>query len=129
VEGASAETLASAGNQPAALSLEPPPAYGIAMGQMMFNHWLTLTLRTFELGVEAQNVVALRLLRIASGDARGQSEVSRMVTEKIAAVAEAQVPAATAVVTGHDHHVAAGKALGVFKKRVRANKRRLSRRG
>ena len=94
----------------------------------MFNPWLTLTLRTFELGFEAQNVVALRLLRLASGGTRGQAELNRMVTEKIAAVAEAQVATATAVMTGDYNHIVAGKALGVFKKRVRANKRRLSRR-
>ena len=71
----------------------------------MFNPWLTLTLRTFELGIEAQNVVALRLLRIASGGASGQAEVNRMVTEKIEAVAEAQAVAAAAVMNGQDHHV------------------------
>jgi len=86
-------------------------------------------LRTFELGIEAQNVVALRLLRIASGGASGQAEVNRMVTEKIEAVAEAQAVAAAAVMNGQDHHVVAGKALRVFKKHVRANQRRLSRRG
>ncbi len=37
-----------------------------------WNPWLTLTLRTFQLGIEAQSVVALRMLRFASGDARGQ---------------------------------------------------------
>ena len=94
----------------------------------MFNPWLTLTLRTFELGFEAQNVIALRLLRLASGGAHGQAEWSRMVTEKIAAVAEAQVAAATAVMTASPNHIVAGKALRVFKKRVRANTRRLSRR-
>ena len=95
----------------------------------MFNPWLALTLRTLELGFEAQNVVALRLWRIASGGARGHAEVNRMVTEKIAAVGEAHVAAAAAVMTGRPDHVVAGKALGVFRKRVRANKRRLSRRG
>jgi len=51
-----------------------------------------------------------------------------MAAEKIAAVAEAQAAVAAAVIAGRNNHVIAGKALGVFRKRVRANKRRLSRR-
>jgi hypothetical protein len=51
-----------------------------------------------------------------------------MVTEKILAAGEAQVAAAAAAMRGHKKHVAAGKALNVYRKRVRANKRRLSRR-
>ncbi len=50
-----------------------------------------------------------------------------MVTEKVAALAEAQAAAAAAVIRGaKDHHVAK-KVLGVYKKRVRANRRRLKR--
>ena len=49
-----------------------------------------------------------------------------MVVEKIAAAAEAQVAAAAAMLNGHKDHVIAGKALTVYKKRVRANRRRLS---
>ena len=51
-----------------------------------------------------------------------------MVSEKAAAAVEAQVAATAAAVAGHRDHVIAGKALKVFRKRVRANKRRLSRR-
>jgi hypothetical protein len=92
----------------------------------MFNPWVVLSMRAFQLGVEAQSVIALRMLRFASGDVRGQAELNRMIVEKIAAVAEAQVAATTAIMNGHKDHVVAGKALTVFKKHVRANKRRLS---
>jgi hypothetical protein len=51
-----------------------------------------------------------------------------MLTEKTLAAGEAQVAATTAVMQGHKEHVVAGKALAVYSKRVRANKRRLSRR-
>jgi hypothetical protein len=94
----------------------------------MFNPWLELSVKAFWLGVDAQNVVALRLLRVASGGPRAQAELSRMVSEKIAAVAEAQGAATAAVMTGSKDHATAGKVLNVFKKRVRANKRRLARR-
>ena len=90
------------------------------------NPWLALTLKTFQLGLEAQTVIALRMLRLASGDIRGQDELNRMIVEKIAAIAEAQMAAAAAIMDGHEDHVVAGKALTVFRKRVRANKRRLS---
>ena len=94
----------------------------------MFNPWLAFGLNAFQMGVEAQSVIALRVLRFASGNARSETEATRMVTEKIAATAEAQAVAAMATITGHPQHVVANKALKVFKKRVRANKRRLTRR-
>jgi|SRR6516164_4189087 hypothetical protein len=93
----------------------------------MFEPWVALSLRVFQLGVEAQSVMALRLVRLASGDARGQDELNRMVVEKLAALAEAQMAVATAIMNGHKDHVVARKALTVFKKRVRDNKRRLLR--
>ena len=94
----------------------------------MFNPWLAFTLKSIELGIDAQAVIALRLMRLAAGGARGQAEAQRMVTEKVSTAAEAQVAAAAAITTGRKTHVAAGKALGAVRKRVRANKRRLSRR-
>ena len=90
------------------------------------NPWVVLTMRAFQLSWEAQSVIALRMMRLASGDVRGQAELNRMVVEKITAAAEARVAAAAAMMNGHRDHVIAGKALTVYKKRVRANRRRLS---
>jgi hypothetical protein len=92
----------------------------------MYDPWITLSFRVFQLGIEAQSVMALRMLRLASGDIRGQDELNRMVVEKLAAFAEAQMAVAAAIMNGHKDHVVARKALSVFKKRVRDNKRRLS---
>lgn len=94
----------------------------------MLNPWLTFSLKAFQLGVEAQNVVALRMMRLATGGAGAEVEMSRMILEKAAAIAEAQFAAATAAAAGKADHVIASKALTVFRKRVRANRRRLSRR-
>jgi hypothetical protein len=85
-------------------------------------------MKAWEIGFEAQSVIALRVLRLAAGGARAEAEGSRMLTEKTLAAGEAQVAATTAVMQGHKEHVVAGKALAVYSKRVRANKRRLSRR-
>jgi hypothetical protein len=92
----------------------------------MLNPWVVLSMRAFQLSWEAQNVIALRMMRLASGDVRGQAELNRMVVEKIAAAVEAQVAAGAAMMTGRKDHVIAGKALAVYKNRVRANRRRLS---
>lgn len=94
----------------------------------MFNPWFALTFKTIQLGFDAQSVIALRMMRLASGGAGSKAEISRMVTEKASAIAESQVAAAAAVMTGRQDHVVASKVLNVLGKRVRANKRRLSRR-
>jgi hypothetical protein len=92
----------------------------------IWNAWCSLYLQAAGLAWEAQGVVALRLLRMAGEGARGRhSEAHRMVTEKIAALAEAQAAAVSAAVSGRDHRVAK-KVLGVYKKRVRRNKKRLT---
>ena len=78
------------------------------------------------MGMEAQSVIALRMLRLATGGARMEGEASRMVTDKVPA-AEAQAVAAVSALSGRSPHIVASRALRVVKKRVRANKRRLSR--
>ena len=93
----------------------------------MFNPWLSIGLRAWQIGLEAQSVIALRVLRMAAGGPRAEAEASRMVTEKMLAASEAQMAAAAATVRGAKNHVGAGKALNVYRKRVRANRRRLSR--
>jgi hypothetical protein len=45
-----------------------------------------------------------------------------MVTEKILAAGEAQATAAASAMRGHKKHVVAGKALNVYRKRVRATR-------
>ena len=92
-----------------------------------WNPWLTLASQAALVGWEAQQVIALRLMRIAAGGSRGRDEAQRMVTEKVAALAEVQaVVTASAVGTGTSHG-AGKKVLNVYGKRVRANRRRLSR--
>ena len=71
-------------------------------------------------------MIALRLLRLAGGGAAAVKEARLMVTDKMAALTEAQLAAAATFLTG-DGQKTADKILQVFKKRIRANKRRLSR--
>jgi len=94
----------------------------------MYNPWLALSLKAVQMGVEAQSVIALRMLRLATGGARRmEAEASRMVTDKVAAAAEAQPVAAVSALNGHSPHVVTSKAPRAPKKRARANKRRRSR--
>ena len=45
----------------------------------MFNPWLELSLKAVQMGMEAQSVIAIRMLRLATGGARMEAEASRMV--------------------------------------------------
>jgi hypothetical protein len=80
----------------------------------VFNAWLALTFQTAQLGLDAQRVVALRLMRLSGGGAAGATEARRMVADKMAALSEAQFAAAAAVLTGDSHRLA-DKVLRVFK--------------
>jgi hypothetical protein len=94
----------------------------------MFNPWFSVTLKTIQLGFEAQNVIDLRMMRLAAGGATAQAEARHMIADKMAAGMEVQAVAASSVTSGQKDTVVAGKILRVLKKRVHANKRRLSRR-
>jgi hypothetical protein len=59
-----------------------------------WNTWCALSLQAARLGWEAQIVIALRMMRLATQSAGSQTEARRMVTEKVAAFAEAQAAAA-----------------------------------
>jgi hypothetical protein len=93
----------------------------------VFGPWLALTFQAAQFGLEVQSVMTLRLMRVAAGGIRGRREARLMVVEKMAALTEAQVAAAATIMTGRSH-IVAKKVVRVFKKRVRANRKRLSRR-
>jgi len=71
-------------------------------------------------GFEAQHVIALRLVKLAAGGPAAELEARRMVTEKIAASAEAVATLATG---GSPQTV-----LRRYRTIMRANTKRLSRR-
>ena len=58
--------------------------------------------------------------------AKARTETQRMITEKVAALTEAQVAATVATLKGSKKHRVAKKALGVYARRVRRNRRRLA---
>jgi hypothetical protein len=93
----------------------------------LWNSWFTVSSQTALLALEAQSVIALRCLRVAAGGALAQSEMTRMITEKVQALGEAQTAAAIGTVRGRSGRQIAKKVAGVYKKRVRGNRRRLTR--
>jgi hypothetical protein len=103
----------------------PVGFYGLGQTSDLMRTWKTwylLSMQAARLAWDAQAVVALRCMQIARENERGrQSETHRMLTEKIAALTEAQAAAGTAAIRGSSHRVAK-KALG-----VRGNKLRLTR--
>jgi hypothetical protein len=88
---------------------------------------LKLWTDTWQLGLDAQRVIAMRLARISAGGAAADAECRRMVSEKIAAAAASQAEAAAALAAGKGIETAASVALAPVKRAVRANHRRLSR--
>jgi len=72
---------------------------------------------------DAQAVILLRCLRVAQGGAKARAETQRMITEKAAALVEAQVAATAATLKRNRKHQ---EALAVYARRVRRNRRRLA---
>jgi hypothetical protein len=93
----------------------------------VWNDWFELSVQATGLAWEAQNVIALRFMRVAAVGDRGHSEAHRMITEKFTAAAEAEAAGAAAAFAGGDGHRVTKKVMGVVKKRVRGNARRLRR--
>lgn len=84
----------------------------------MFGAWWKLGMDATLLAMESQQVIGLRLAKLSGGGAAAQDEARRMVSEKITAANEAAMLLATGGSTG--------KVVAGYRRRVRANARRLS---
>ena len=93
----------------------------------MFTLWRNWN-ETLLFALEAQQVMALRMLRMAPGNAGAASEAHRMVAEKAFAMVDAQVAAAGRLAAGASLAAAMASAAVPYRRRVRANRRRLTRR-
>lgn len=92
----------------------------------VYTGWMRLAADTWRLGLESQSVIALRLTKLAVGDAAAALEAQRMVSEKILAAAELPLRTASAALSGKPHSAPAA-AVAHYRRKVRANRRRLSR--
>ncbi len=82
------------------------------------NKWWKFSRDLFVANLEAQQVIALRVHKLALGGPLAQEEAQRMVSEKVSA----SVEAATTVVTGGSPQ----KVLRRYRTIMRANAKRLS---
>lgn len=92
---------------------------------MRGNPWIKLTMDTWALGVEASSVIGLRTLKMAAGGAGAQREAALMINEKIASTVDLQMRAMTGGL-GMTPHGAASRTVAHYRRKVRANRRRLS---
>ncbi len=88
--------------------------------------WLSLGLDAVRLGIEAQQVAALRVCRLAAAGPL-PDEYQLMISEKIAGFGEAAIAVALATLLGGDAPTALRAGLGELHRRVTANKLRLAR--
>jgi len=85
------------------------------------DHWFEAA----RFGADVQQVMALRIMRLASGGPDAATEAQQMISEKLAAFGEAQVALMSALATGSSLDTAAEKAYAPYRRAVRANSRRL----
>jgi hypothetical protein len=76
-------------------------------------------------GADTHDVIALRLMKLASGGPQATTEATRMVSEKVAAFGESQAAMMAALIKGSSFDTAAAKAYAPYRRAVRANRRRL----
>jgi hypothetical protein len=91
------------------------------------NPWFTIARDAARLAIDAQSVMVLRLARFARSAEFDWREAQRMTAEKFEALAQVQVATAFSLMSGKRAPAIAKKTLGIYGKRVRRNRRRLSR--
>jgi hypothetical protein len=89
------------------------------------NPWLRLSLDAWSLGMEASSVIGLRTLKMALGGDAADAEGRLMVDEKMRAGLELQILAFTGGL-GLTPQRAAAKTVAHYRRKVRANQRRLA---
>lgn len=87
--------------------------------------WTSLALDSWALGLEASTVIGLRMMKLAAGGAAAQAEAQLMVSEKVAASLVLPTMAASGKLGATAPAIASG-SLAHLRRKVRANRRRLS---
>ena len=89
----------------------------------LFTAWIS----AYRFGFEAQQVIATRLVRSARCDAAASMEAARMINEKLDAFIEGSAEAGRATAAGKSLDIALSEFVMPYRRRVRANHRRLHR--
>ncbi len=91
----------------------------------MYRKFTSLWWDSAVLGVEASQVIGLRMAKLASGDGTAMREAERMVTEKFTTAFELQMMAMTGQL-GATPDQQAAKAVKTLRRKVAGNRKRLS---
>lgn len=89
------------------------------------NPWAGMAWNAWAMGLEASTVIGLRTMKIAAGGPGAQAEIDLMVSEKVTAAMTLPMLAMTGQLGATGPAVAA-QSLTHLRKKVRANRRRLS---
>lgn len=92
------------------------------------NRWWRLSQAWWSLGMDASSVMALRSVALATGGAAANREARRMIDEKVKAALALQALALTGSL-GRTPHGTSVRTIAHYRKAVRANRRRLLKRG
>jgi hypothetical protein len=90
----------------------------ISGGYMLFTNWMKIAGDAAMLGIETQQVMHLRMMKLFAGGPKAQSEALRMVTEKTTALTEATMTLARGG--------SAQRVIRRYRTHVKSNQRRLS---
>ena len=91
----------------------------------MRNPWFRIGVDAWMLGIEASSVIGLRAFKIAAGGVAAEAEARLMINEKIEAGWALQ-GAALSGALGLTAHRATARTLVHYRRKVRANQRRLA---
>ncbi len=86
--------------------------------------WAGMAFQSTMLAIEAQQVIAMRLTKMALGGPDVQKEAELMVSEKLETMAEGSRMMMMAALGGQSD-MGADKVVQLYRRKVRANKRRL----
>jgi hypothetical protein len=91
----------------------------------MYKSWMKLSTDAWLLGLEASSVIGQRTMMMAMGAPGAQEEAARMISEKIDSTMALQMRAMTGGL-GATPQGAATQIVAHYRKKVRANRRRLA---
>jgi hypothetical protein len=90
------------------------------------NTWVKLGWQSWMLGIEASSVIAARVMKMSAGGDASQREVQLMIAEKVEAALQLQTRLANLGLEAAPA-TAVATALRHYRKKVTANRQRLSR--
>jgi hypothetical protein len=86
--------------------------------------WFDLSMNTWFATLEAQQVIALRMAKLAAGGEAASRESQRMISEKASTALKVQGAAVVAAMTGAGAAIPS-RTVSAYRRKVRANRRRL----